>query len=704
MEIKSDLPLAYKSEGEKYDQLSFKVNLSTSSGSWNSESSGTTYTYTNETDLLNQLFNVINGYLITAQNWNDLVNEVNSPDYSTTLTQNASIFAQGTGKDSNDLDIDVSSSVVNGKVSVGVKGNTLTNIVENGDFSDGTNGWVYFTNGTPVITNNELTFSIRANYGDSLIRRSAILQPNTKYFIRAKMKANTINQITSIGIRTTGGTKYKTTVAGEYYIAYSAFVTGSLISSNQYIDVLANHSSIESPTDTVTIDGKNGILAIDMGTDSSNPLYNLTADQMNERIPNYFDGTKSTVNARLTSFGKNLANKEDRLLDKIISNLDGTISTNTLFDLFKIPVIGGQTYTRSHSGNIAWLDINLNFVSGYTGSTLTQSAPTNARWLYQNVTKANIDVFQLEQGTTATPYEPYKESTAYYNETLRSLPNGVKDEINDSGEKIQRTQKTTLDGSRSWLYQSDGAGYKVVKLAISDIKGDTATASGSARVIKDTGVELKEYIGTYDFGDIFYVNNSMEIRIAVKDTDSGWEESYVPSQADIQAYFLAHPHTLTYQLANPIVTQLSLPDLASYENGTVIVDQVREEQVTYNATTANGIDITDTTYPIKALESVYKIEFTEQGEVKTPIDLANCTVAVDSLSFTITGAVDGELYRYVYEPTVKGTLPEIEASYPLNTKATILDNNAMIQDLNKKNSSQDWQILNMLARLEAHGI
>ena len=62
---------------------------------------------------------------------------------------------------------------------------------------------------------------------------------------------------------------------------------------------------------------------------------------------------------------------------------------------------------------------------------------------------------QVEEGFVATPYEPYYKKKISFNigEPLRSLPNGVCDEIrNNKGqwELVRRVHKVVLDGSEIW--------------------------------------------------------------------------------------------------------------------------------------------------------------------------------------------------------------------------------------------------------------
>ncbi|HHY96782.1 MAG TPA: hypothetical protein GYA04_01975, partial [Acholeplasma sp.] len=53
------------------------------------------------------------------------------------LTQTAPVFSLGTGKDEQGQELDLSSNVTHGQISVTAKGLTATNLVQNGDFRNG---------------------------------------------------------------------------------------------------------------------------------------------------------------------------------------------------------------------------------------------------------------------------------------------------------------------------------------------------------------------------------------------------------------------------------------------------------------------------------------------------------------------------------------------------------------------------------------
>jgi hypothetical protein len=140
---------------------------------------------------------------------------------------------------------------------------------------------------------------------------------------------------------------------------------------------------------------------------------------------------------------------------------------------------------------------------------------------------------------------------------------------------------------------------------------------------------------------------------------------------------------LIYQLAEEKVYDLDITPLNSYPNGTLIVEPYLRKAIKYDATTGKGLD-----FPV-ALSEIEKIEDVNGNE----IDLANVTLAADGLSATITGAVDNEVYTvYGYIKTEESTIPETTHKVPINTSATIKDNNAMIQKHSKNIISLQDQV------------
>lgn len=109
------------------------------------------------------------------------------------------------------------------------------------------------------------------------------------------------------------------------------------------------------------------------------------------------------------------------------------------------PIVGEATYTLSYSKDdtnqiscgIMFYDKDKVYVSGMTSAitspagekSVTFTTPSNAKYIkfHLSLNSSNI---QLEYGATATDYEPYIGTVIpLYDGTLRSLPNGTKDEL-----------------------------------------------------------------------------------------------------------------------------------------------------------------------------------------------------------------------------------------------------------------------------------
>lgn len=205
--------------------------------------------------------------------------------------------------------------------------------------------------------------------------------------------------------------------------------------------------------------------------------------------------TKSTFSAggELKSVGKNLWGSKKAAEDVVkavnnpsyayLTQKDGrnvlawagnsTYMNVTIFDKFK-PNTQYTISVYARSENISTRGGY--FIIEYSDGSITEFYTTDNTWqlikttstngksikrFYANygsstaITYYDYDTLQLEEGTVATPYEPYTESTAYTpaGEPLRSLPNGIKDEISVVGaDKGTLVQRVGVDGEGN-LYE-----------------------------------------------------------------------------------------------------------------------------------------------------------------------------------------------------------------------------------------------------------
>lgn len=142
----------------------------------------------------------------------------------------------------------------------------------------------------------------------------------------------------------------------------------------------------------------------------------------------------------LYTVGKNLFDKNTANLNCAL-NGDGTLrnllegENNNVSDY--IPVKGNTQYVKTTSDLYCEYDINKNFIRRTGGTMFTTS--DDCKFIRINV--ADIDNHQLEEGSIATAYEPYKTSILSLPEevVLRSLPDGTCDTLNvETGEYVQK--------------------------------------------------------------------------------------------------------------------------------------------------------------------------------------------------------------------------------------------------------------------------
>lgn len=194
----------------------------------------------------------------------------------------------------------------------------------------------------------------------------------------------------------------------------------------------------------------------------------------------------------LTTVGKNLFDKTKIIFDKVIDYNTGDISDYQLSNMTEfIKVIPNTQYTMSFNFETrAWTrcfglteaeygkyatDVNgisdkCYFDSNSKKITFTTSPTT--KYLIFMFGKGVEESFQLEQGSTATPYEPYKSNILSCNEEviLRGIGD-VKDTLDClTSELTQRIVEIVLDGSENWSVRANfsNGDCKAYSLTIND--------------------------------------------------------------------------------------------------------------------------------------------------------------------------------------------------------------------------------------------
>ena len=273
-------------------------------------------------------------------------------------------------------------------------------------------------------------------FGIMLYKYSYYLKPNTKYTISSNCPASTTANI---------------------YANSNSSNSAVYINKNQTIQSDEN--------------GYFYILVRFKADASDNSTFNLYEKVLNGT---YYiqleEGTVATPYVPYNSLefkdeGKNLVKQMNwKQLPSISTG--ATVTTVSGYGTDFIEVDNTKNYVFSYSGTassryIVYYDKNKNFLGYYT------NLQTNnfAKWSETGYVRLRVDcpqdsvtAFQLEEGTVATDYEPYKSQTAYFPLGEEKLMEGSY--LADDGIHHSRKQ-LILDGTETWLLEGTNAYIKI---------------------------------------------------------------------------------------------------------------------------------------------------------------------------------------------------------------------------------------------------
>ncbi len=582
-------------------------------------------------------------------------------------------------------------------------GQVVNSILSNGNFSSignwsGTGASISVSNNVASITGTGTNSFVQVAQNST-----SVWQPRRKYFVRCKVRV-TNTDCTLLSLY--GGTS----VTGSWVIGNSQALpvkdtwytlTGTIYSEDTALNGFVRIAIRSQYSDTTLANGKvmevKEVVVLDMGTDSPGLYYNLTADQMNVRFPNFIGyGLTNTQPQELVVTGKNLFNlykpvsyAQSGAIKTIINN--GIKVKNTVTAVYsqvriKIPIKPNTSYKFS---------MNISIISGSAGITVRDGSETNILFTNTGTLANGSNVFtfttnsenivtisffcttatsasgevdytniMLNEGSTALPYEPYSETVVQIPE-LRAVNDSFRDIFDVIiGKLTQNVGKIVLNGSESWSSSTSVVtGKNRFVMALSDAKPNATNETIS--VVACDKLNAVSPANTYN--NIDGIAMSIDGKIIV----------YVESQsantvAQFKSWLAANPITVLYQLATPKEKYL-LPakTIIATPNGIVYTNPACTYADGYD--TKITIPSTLTAYPIKTLKYVNKINNVD-GTL-TPVDISTCTVASDGFSFTITGALSGEYYDFgwYYDSSIS-TVPSVTISCASDLKAAVDEN------------------------------
>lgn len=273
----------------------------------------------------------------------------------------------------------------------------------------------------------------------------------------------------------------------------------------------------------------------------------------------FFTGLCDVKMSVLTTTGKNLLNSSwKKEYGKFYPFKLKKGTTLTLSTKDSVPSLGGNLLFTTVSGREKWFPID----AGATKNTITLDEDV---YQVNNVLAGDIE-YQLELGSIATLYEPYKSNILHTSEeiVLREV-NGVCDTYNVlTGEYVKRIGEKVFDGSsdEKWSVNKNITGGKqfVYNASLRAKSGNTTVISNRLPSIVDANESHVENIWIYNGTTIVIHKNLQDVN-------------------ELKTWLSQNPITVQYELAKPITTIVeSLTTPFTYENGHIILESGYEGQ------------------------------------------------------------------------------------------------------------------------------
>lgn len=298
----------------------------------------------------------------------------------------------------------------------------------------------------------------------------------------------------------------------------------------------------------------------------------------------YFTGMQSVKVPVLSTTGKNLLDVES--VFKVDGNTvkeakDGSVvlykPSHNSFILETIKVKANTTYTISCE--IEKIINGGRAVYGLGGVTENKTAMSDSSGnlaLFMRAGDQNSEGeykfynIQLEEGSTATSYEPHKSNILTVNEPVELRGIGdVKDTLDClTGEVTQRIGEYTIDGNENWAkYDIQTVeGYNSFVATIPELnnlyEGKKSFISGDFK--------MESWHGYYGRTKEEMVWNHDPNKIGIK-----LKNETVSNVAELKAYLASNPITFQYELATPVIKTVDLSSSGNWEK--IVLDGSEDE-------------------------------------------------------------------------------------------------------------------------------
>ena len=332
------------------------------------------------------------------------------------------------------------------------------------------------------------------------------------------------------------------------------------------------------------------------GSEMEQDFENMSADELAVKYT-FITGTQHTAPCEVKSVGKNLFDGEFELGSLGLTTGSELSHESRIRSKNFIKVSPGKAYTLSSpdtpfAAYPVSYDQNKNYIS--------QGFNINAHYVRFRVDDTtNLETkAQIEPGSVATPYEPYRHAEAKSPVTLRSLPNGVRDEYDViTGELTKRVSDDYV------LQEEDIQGYLVrseknqlYTISLLDMLGNASPST-------TPNIEGKVAIHGLSEKNHTTIGEATPNTFGVHGTNQYIYFDFPLETTEEEAKNIIVGLTLTYQLAEPVtehhdpeITYMGepYPYLRAFKDGTLYVEPDSEPgETTYPAVEAAYTSNTD---------------------------------------------------------------------------------------------------------------
>ena len=399
---------------------------------------------------------------------------------------------------------------------------------------------------TGAITNNgDGTITITNSYSTSTAKKLSVLAPNLK-----------VEDTYILNIETIGTNKFIYLYGTNESWVAGATRTLTQTDLDSYVFVYGDSNQ------SVTISGLKIAKSTTLTPCSEYGKGTVTIKQRGKNLFNANANTKQTIQV----------SNDGATITLNTSSLGGGAVNGDKLSVLAPDLVVGETYKLSLSSsisNLQYIYVGSLWISGTT-KTITQAMLDATTVFYstsnEQVTITNMQI--VKENDDITAWEPYRANDyIIQTEPLRSLPNGVKDTIEDDGIH-RRVGRVVLNGSEEWItldaQNTDNTFY--VSSTIID-----STAKSGGYILSNIAIKGAVW-GTDNANEVALLTNYSKLRFRVSkniaSTVQEWK-TYL-SNNYVEVVYELETEIIEPLTQNQATTMLDIIKTGSYEGTTNI--------------------------------------------------------------------------------------------------------------------------------------